>query len=132
MKIKVTPSAIAPIVRGLVLSRASFSCMVKTRPEGFACPGERTNESADGPIDRRPEERTEEHIRLVLDGILPQSEIEDAELAQALQHSLTQPQAQAIRRQPRRSGFRRPRLVRGRGRNARRLCHARPWRRHRF
>lgn len=99
MKIKVTPSAIAPIVRGLVLSRASFSCMVKTRPESFACPGERTNESADGPIDRRPEERAEEHIRLVLDGILPQSEIEDAELAQALQHSLTQPQAQAIRRQ---------------------------------
>ncbi|GAB6276837.1 MAG: hypothetical protein SAMD01599839_13770 [Rectinema sp.] len=79
MKTTVSPSSIAPILRGLILSEASFSCMVKVRAEDQPCP--------------------KESLRFVADGILPNAEIDDGELAAALKKALSPHEAQNIRNQ---------------------------------
>lgn len=76
MNVTVSPSSIAPILRGVILSESSFSCMVKSRAEDEACP--------------------KESLRLVVDGILPDSAIDDTELAEALRKALGSQEARSI------------------------------------
>jgi len=76
MNVTVSPSSIAPILRGLILSESSFSCMVKSRAEDEA--------------------RPKESLRLVVDGILPDSAIDDTELAEALRKALRSQEARSI------------------------------------
>ncbi len=73
------PETIAPIVRGLILSEASFSCMVKARSGSESCP--------------------KESLRLILKGIAPGAPIDDTTLAAALRGALKPHDAQAIRSQ---------------------------------
>jgi len=79
MNTTVKPEIIAPIVRGLILSEASFSCMVKSRSGSESCP--------------------KESLKLVLNGATPGMDIDDTVLAAALRGTLNPHEAQAIRSQ---------------------------------
>jgi len=77
MNVKVSSSSIAPVLRGLILAEASFSCMVKSRAEGQSC--------QNAPL------------RLVVEGILLDTEIDDAELQNALRKALMSLNLQSLR-----------------------------------
>jgi len=77
MNVKVSSSSIAPVLRGLILAEASFSCMVKSRAEGQSC--------QNAPL------------RLVVEGILLDTEIDDAELQKALRKALMSLDLQSLR-----------------------------------
>jgi len=77
MNVKVSSSSIAPVLRGLILAEASFSCMVKSRAEGQSC--------QNAPL------------RLVVEGILLDTEIDDAELQKALRKALMSLNLQSLR-----------------------------------
>lgn len=79
MNTKAVSEVIAPIVRGLILTEASFSCMVKSRSGSESCP--------------------KESLKLVLKGVAPGATIDDAALAAALREALKPHDAQAIRSQ---------------------------------
>jgi sorbitol-6-phosphate 2-dehydrogenase len=64
------------VLRGLILAEASFSCMVKSRAEGQSC--------QNAPL------------RLVVEGILLDTEIDDAELQKALRKALTSLDLQSL------------------------------------
>lgn len=67
MKTIVSPASIAPILRGLILSESSYSCMVKTVVAGQSCPSAA--------------------ISLTVEGISATTELDDGELAEALRAS---------------------------------------------
>lgn len=77
MNVKVSSSSIAPVLRGLILAEASFSCMVKSRAEGQSC--------QNAPL------------RLVVEGILLDTEIDNAELQKALRKALMSLDLQSLR-----------------------------------
>jgi len=77
MNVKVSSSSIAPVLRGLILAEASFSCMVKSRAEGRSC--------QNAPL------------RLVVEGILLDTEIDNAELQKALRKALMSLDLQSLR-----------------------------------
>ena len=79
MKTTALPEIIAPIVRGLILSEASFSCMVKSRSGKESCP--------------------KESLKLTLANIAPGAAIDETALAAALRKALAPREAQAIRSQ---------------------------------
>jgi sorbitol-6-phosphate 2-dehydrogenase len=78
MNVKVSPNSIAPILRGLVLAEASFSCMVKSCTEGQPCQKARLS------LD-------------VEDDILLNAEIDDAQLARALRKAFRPQDVQTLR-----------------------------------
>lgn len=79
MNTNAVPETIAPILRGLILSEASFSCLVKSRSGSESCP--------------------KESLKLTLKGIEPGSTADDRALAAALREALKPHDAQAIRSQ---------------------------------
>jgi len=76
MNVKVSSSSIAPVLRGLILAEASFSCMVKSRAENQSCNNAR--------------------LCLVVEGILLNTEIDDTELEKALRKALMSHDLQSL------------------------------------
>jgi len=79
MNVSVVPESIAPILRGIILAEASFSCMVRMRLGTEPCP--------------------KESVKLIVDGLSLNSDIDDVALATALKSALKPHDAQAIRSQ---------------------------------